>query len=189
MSVIRTFIAINIDNNTRNNISKIQNRFKASQVDIKFVNPNNIHITLLFIGNVRLNQTAEILKLLKISILKIKPFKILPSNLGCFPNNKIPRILWVGIDNGKEHLIELNRQLSSQLKYFYIKEKKDYQPHITIGRIKTNKNAGEIKKILLNPIEQLFQPIEVRSISFMKSTLTQYGPKYGTIAKLDLLSD
>jgi RNA 2',3'-cyclic 3'-phosphodiesterase len=188
MSFIRTFIAVDIDSATRKSISRIQDLLKSSQADIKFIEPDNIHITLIFLGNINSDQIQELEKALKIPPLKREPFKVLPSDIGCFPNEKNPRILWLGIAEGRENLIDLNRELLLRLEQFYPKEKRAYKPHITIGRLKSNKNIAELKKRLSNIPKQVFNPIKVDSLSFIKSKLSQDGPKYEVISELKLLS-
>ncbi|MDP8217035.1 MAG: RNA 2',3'-cyclic phosphodiesterase [Candidatus Kaelpia imicola] len=184
MPTLRTFIAIEIDDETRNRISKIQNSFKKSGAEIRFVAPNNIHITLIFIGNIEITKVNEMKKVLQNPISDIRIFKILPKDIGCFPNAKNPRILWIGIKDGVERLIELNKKIKLLLKNCKITtDNREYHPHMTIGRIRPSKDISTLETTLLNFPEQRFQQIDVDRISLIKSNLTSDGPRYETIAR------
>ncbi len=187
MPTLRTFIAVEIDDDTRNKISQIQNSFKNHKTGIKLVAPNNIHITLIFIGNIEISKISEIDKELQSFISAIKPFEILPKKIGYFPNIKNPKIIWIGIEDGKEILIKLNEKIKPLLKNCKITtEDRDFHPHITIGRIKSSNNTEKLKTVLLNLPEQRFNPIYINSISLIESNLTPEGPQYKTIVKWEL---
>ncbi|MDP8254025.1 MAG: RNA 2',3'-cyclic phosphodiesterase [Candidatus Kaelpia aquatica] len=187
MSALRTFIAIEIDDKTRTIISNIQNSFKKSKADIRLIAPDNIHITLIFIGNIEATKVDEIRKELQNLISSTKVFKILPKDIGCFPNTKNPKILWIGIKDGAEKLIELNKKIKLLLDGCKITtDDRDFHPHITIGRVKSSNNIDALKATLLNFSEQSFQQIAVERISLIKSNLTPAGPQYKTITRWEL---
>ncbi len=179
MSTFRGFIAIEI--NATSSILEFEKEIKKTGADIKLVEPQNIHITLKFLGDVEETLIDEIERIMKNAVKEIKPFTMKLNETGVFPNNNYVRVIWIGIKEAQiietivktidEHLSELG----------FKKENRGFSPHLTIGRVKSAKN----KQILLEVIEKYkdveFSIQEVKSIKLMKSDLTSAGPIYTTI--------
>ena len=184
MSMFRGFIAIEI--NATPSILEFEKEIKKTGADIKLVEPQNIHITLKFLGDVEETLIDEIARIIKDAVKEIKPFTMKLNGTGVFPNNNYVRVIWIGIKEAQiietivktidEHLSELG----------FRKEKRGFSPHLTIGRVKSAKN----KQILLEVIEKYkdveFSIQEVKSIKLMKSDLTSKGPIYSTMREVKL---
>ena len=99
MEKIRTFIAIDIKYNEK--INNLINEIKKSGAIIKLVEPENIHITLKFLGDVSHNKLSDIEDIIKNSISDIEPFQFNLEGVGVFPNQKFLKILWIGIKNSE----------------------------------------------------------------------------------------
>jgi 2'-5' RNA ligase len=185
---IRIFIAINLDSEIIEYLNSLQNNFNASGLKIKWVEKNNLHITIKFLGFVSLNQIELLKPVLKEISNQFSPFLIqLSSDVGVFPNFKMPRIIWVGIKEGRNELKELYDCI--ELNLFtkgFPREDKNFSNHITIGRVKfiTDKNNFILLLKSIN-IKKLSQ--KVNSIELMESKLTPNGPIYSIAAKFPLL--
>ncbi|MFH1450006.1 MAG: RNA 2',3'-cyclic phosphodiesterase, partial [bacterium] len=115
LNFIRTFIAINIEDKIKEEISKIIKALKNDQDEIKWIEKESFHLTLKFLGNVRIFQVEEIYEKLQIIAGSILPFKISFSNLDIILNKKTPKIIWVGIKEGSKELIELTEEIEISL--------------------------------------------------------------------------
>lgn len=174
---IRSFIAIEIPYDIRMNISNQVKLLSKDDFSVRWVDKDNLHITLLFLGDVDydfINKGIEILSTITKSQQK---FKISLQNFGAFPSIKQPRIIWIGIKDGVNDLITLQSKIENNfVKIGYKSELKKYHPHLTIGRVKfrfTNQKIFETQYQSENFV--------VESVSLFKSDLTPKGPIYSKI--------
>ena len=184
MKTFRGFIAIDI--NVTPNILKFLKEITNSNADVKLVEPQNIHITLKFLGDVQEDKINDIEQIMKDSIKEIKPFTIKLSETGVFPNQNYIRVVWIGIKDA-ETIETIARNIDERLSQLdFKKEKRGFSPHLTIGRVKTAKN----KQLLLKAIEDYkdfeFCTQDVNSIKLKKSDLTPKGPIYTTLKEVKL---
>jgi len=185
---IRSFIAVNLNSEIKEYLTSLQNILNIPGSKIKWVEKDNLHLTMKFLGYISLEQTVLIKSELKEIANRCSPFIIkLSSNIGIFPTYKMPRIIWVGIKEGVNQLEELYNSIETMLyKKGFPRENKDFSNHITIGRVKFIKDKANfiqiLKRIKINNLSQ-----EVSSIDLMKSKLTPSGPIYNITAKFPLL--
>lgn len=188
MEKIRAFIAINLSSDIKEYLSSLKNNLKIGNSKIKWVEENNLHITLKFLGYI-LPQQLELIDLgLKKITNQYLPFSIkLSSDIGIFPSYKMPRIIWVGIRESSRELTELYNSIEETLyKNGFPKENKRFSGHITIGRIKYIKDKDSLINSLKQiRIERFSQKVE--SVELMESELTPKGPVYHVFHKYLLL--
>ncbi len=181
---LRCFIAIEIPEAIRKSIADIIDSLKKSGSDVKWAADENIHITLQFLG-----KTEEaLIPTIKEALVKILspyfPFYIKITNVGCFPNERRPRVIWVGIEE-PQALIHLHEDIADELvKFGYQKEERGFTPHVTIGRVKSNKNMNELLKRLEELRAMRFSDFEAQNITLMKSELKPSGAKYYGLAEI-----
>ncbi|MGE4357788.1 MAG: RNA 2',3'-cyclic phosphodiesterase [Candidatus Omnitrophota bacterium] len=182
---IRTFIAIEISESLREEFSQLQNELRKSEADVKWVEPKNMHLTLKFLGNTEEKKIEEIERTLRIISDQTKPFAVTFQGLGAFPKLDFPRVIWVGIEKGKEELTQLANKIEKNLiSIGFASEKKPYSAHLTLGRVRSFKNKEKLNKIIKEKLS--FQPknsLAVNKISFLKSELTPAGPLYTRLAE------
>ncbi len=188
MEKIRTFIAVNLNPEIKEYLTSLQNILNIPESKIKWVEKNNLHLTMKFLGYISLEQTELIKSELKGIANRCSPLTIkLSSNIGIFPTYKMPRIIWVGIKEGISELKELYNSIENNLSNKgFPREDRDFSGHITIGRVKFIKDKANfiqiLKRIEVNNFSQ-----EVGSIDLMESKLTPNGPIYNITAKFPLL--
>lgn len=188
MEKIRTFIAVNLDPEIKDYLASLQNILNIPESKIKWVEKNNLHLTMKFLGDISLEQTELIKSELKKIASRYSPFIIILSpNIGVFPIYKMPRIIWVGIKEGISELKEIYNSIENKLSNKgFPREDKDFSGHITIGRVKFIRDKNNfiqiLKRIEVNNFTQ-----EVGSIDLMESKLTPSGPIYNIAAKFPLL--
>ena len=180
---MRLFIALDLNLKNKEALSLLQSDLKKATGDIKWVKPGNIHLTLKFLGEVREEKIPQITQALKESASRIKPFAIEIKNPGVFPNWRAPRILWVSVENGKDKLRDLSAYLGRALiQLKFPPERREFSPHITLGRIKSGLNKDilvkRIKEINFTSMHQ-----EISSIVLYKSALSCGGPVYEKLSE------
>lgn len=178
---IRTFIALEIDQTTKEKIIEFQNKIKQTQsIKASWVESSRIHLTLKFLGDTRLKNIEEIKDTIKECFKNTKAINCTLTKIGAFPNEKFPRVVWVGIEEGRDQIIDLSIKLENSLSELgFKKEKREFKTHITICRAKQLLDYGKFS-LTLNQINETFKPIEfiLNKIIFFESKLTQKGPIY-----------
>jgi RNA 2',3'-cyclic 3'-phosphodiesterase len=183
---MRLFVAVNISKENKNKISKIQSVLKKSGADAKWVEENNLHLTLKFLGEVEENKVNHIIEKLKQVVLDVKKFEVDFESVGVFPTEMSPRVLWIGTGKGAEELKNLTEKTETLFEEIgFEKEKRKFSPHLTVGRFRSSKG----KEKLLDIIKSLtFEKIteEVKSVFLIKSVLTPKGSIYSIVEKFCL---
>jgi len=184
MGKFRAFIAIDVELSSQ--ITDIVNDLKNSGADIKLVKPENMHITLKFLGDTDEKFVGQIREIMEKSVENIKSFEIKLKNTGVFPNENYIKVVWIGIDQ-YEKLAEIAKKINEGLsKIGFKKEKRDFSPHLTIGRLKTGKNKDKILHIITRYENTEFNTFKIKKIKLIKSELTPKGPIYTTIEEVKI---
>jgi 2'-5' RNA ligase len=184
MTKFRGFIAIEIDSFPK--IIELENEIKKSGAIVKFVEPQNIHITLKFLGDTDENLIDKIVEMLTESVKNIKPFEIILKGAGVFPNQNYIKVMWIGIEN-TEQMGKIAYKIDEQVSELgYEREKRKFSAHLTIARVKSAKNKEKLIQIIEKYKEIEFGKIKVDSIKFKQSELTPKGPIYTTLKEIKL---
>ncbi|PWH14051.1 MAG: RNA 2',3'-cyclic phosphodiesterase [Anaerolineae bacterium] len=190
MSLLRAFIAIDIPPEIRQAIShETAGLRQACGRAVRWVATENIHLTLKFLGEV----SSANLELLRQSIhaecAQTAPFEISVAGLGCFPNPRHPRVLWVGLSAPSE-LTHLQRQIeNAATRLGYTPEEKPFSPHLTIGRVREQITPTELqtlRKLLEQSTVSALGTFTVREVHIYKSELRPEGPQYSRLATAQL---
>lgn len=178
---MRIFIAVDICNpEVLGNLSRARDLLVESKADLKPVATENIHITIRFIGETPSNIVNEICR--ELSNIEIKPFKVRVKGLGAFPNMNRPRVIWAGVVEGVEELAKIHEDVEKMLKRFKIPmDREEFVPHITLARVKSDRNISRLISIVNNMIDMDFGEFVVNRIVLKKSVLTPSGPIYSDI--------
>ncbi len=184
MSMFRGFIAIDIT--PTDDILRFLNEINSVNADIKVVEPQNIHITLKFLGDTPEEKIDQIEQIIIDSVEGISPFSIKLIGTGVFPNKNYIRVVWIGIKD-IEKLVTIAKNIDEKIaKLGFKKEKRGFSAHLTIGRVKTAKNKDVLLKKIENYSDFDFGIQEVKSIKLKKSDLTPKGPIYTTMKEITL---
>jgi 2'-5' RNA ligase len=188
---MRTFIAIELSAEIKAALNKLQEQLKTANADVKWVKPQNIHLTLKFLGEIDEKKLKMIIQILEDASGKMSSFYIRLSSLGAFPKINFPRVIWVGIDKGDKETQELAAALEEKIAKIGIpKESRPFSSHITIGRIRSALNRENLVKILGELAAQFSNQaaaeFRVTKITLFKSTLMPQGPIYEVIKEAPL---
>ncbi len=183
---MRLFIACEIPEDSRKKLVTLQNEIGDEHVKIKWVEPENIHLTLKFLGEVDDTKADGI----KDSLLKIKAehFSASLSRFGVFPSESYVRVLWVGLEPANK-IEELHDKIDDALSELGFKPDSRFQTHVTLGRVKFVKNKREfVSRVrgLKGRGLEFGEPFKIDSFRLKRSTLTPKGPLYEDVAVFDL---
>ena len=183
---IRTFIAIKISNSIRERIGEFQSRLRQIRGNVKWVRPKSIHITLKFLGDVEEGRIEQISQLVEKAADGVGSFTISVGGVGAFPNERHPRVLWIGVDEGSDILSDLASRIDMALSQLgFEKEKRKYSAHLTIGRVRSPKGIeSTIKTMISEGFQQ--ESFEVDEIDVMKSQLHPTGEEYTVLHQIKL---
>jgi 2'-5' RNA ligase len=185
----RSFIAIELPPDIKKRLQSVQNELKKCGPDVKWVEPENIHLTLKFLGNVGTKDAKKIGELLEKDFSLKKSFKVTLDRLGCFPSLHSPRVLWAGFEDSKDNSKNIARHLDNSLNGLgFDKETKEFQLHATLGRFRSPRN----KIAFIEQIERLnlrFKPYDVLldNITLFESRLSPKGASYSILHSVKFL--
>jgi 2'-5' RNA ligase len=164
----------------------IEERLRATRADIKLVEPENIHVTLKFLGDTDEDLVDKIEDVMKASTAGVGPFTIKLENMGAFPKLDYMRVVWVGM-SGAESLVQIAKALNNGLKPMGFKsDKKGFKPHLTIARVRSPRNKSELRRAIDAQIDDQFGEVHVDKIVLKKSVLSSQGPTYSDVRVVPL---
>jgi len=183
---IRAFICLKIPPNLREAIDRqVISILRKTGVKCSWVKPDNIHLTLKFLGDIPQVMVPEISNKIAESVLQIPSLNLSSGKIGTF-GGRIPRVVWVGFEGDIEPLTELAKSIDSAMKSLGFKpEKRRFSPHITIGRVRNTRNVERLIETI-DRIELEKIDITLNKIILMKSTLSPQGSIYSPLATFDI---
>jgi RNA 2',3'-cyclic 3'-phosphodiesterase len=190
---IRTFIAIDTPPDFKIRAEELQNELDSVNAPVRWEKSYKLHMTLKFLGDTEMERIDKIGSVLEDIASRHRPFWLRYHGLGCFPNRKNPRIIWIGcnpLSSEFDHIRENIEKGMADLGFEM--ESRPFHPHITIGRVKIR--SGKDKRAIPDLIKKLenltFDALEneVQSILLMKSELHREGSVYSILKQISLTS-
>ncbi len=181
---IRSFIAFDLDNQViLSRLAEVQGMLVDTGASLNLVKPQNIHMTVRFLGNVALNMVDAVYEEMK--QVSFAPFEVEIRGLGAFPNLNYVRVVWAGIQKGAEELRDVFSQLEPRLRKLGFKaDPKGFSPHLTIARVRTGKNKAELTRRINELEDYEFGTVKADCLKLKKSVLTPKGPIYSTLCEV-----
>jgi len=178
---IRSFIAFDINNESiLQRMKDFQTQLAKVGADLKLVEPENIHVTLRFLGNITPATAEKIFEGMK--KLQFVPFDVKIHGVGAFPDLRYPRVLWAGITQGSDELRGIFGQLEPRLRSLgFAADPKGFSPHLTVARVKSGRNKADLAKIMVENADYDFGIMKAQCIKLKRSDLTPRGPIYSTL--------
>ncbi|MEK7742474.1 MAG: RNA 2',3'-cyclic phosphodiesterase [Nitrospirota bacterium] len=183
---LRCFISLELPEELKKNIYGYIEKLKAAGADVKWIPPENLHLTLKFLGD----TTEELLKSINERLISLSKshdrFSLQISGAGAFPNIKYPRVVWLGVHDSEE-IIKLQHDIDESMAGLGFKrDEKQFTPHLTIGRVKSMRNKDALIKELATLKEVDFGKIEVINITLMKSELKPGGAEHFKLSEIPI---
>lgn len=183
---MRLFIAIEIPNEIKTRLAALQDDLRRAEADVGWTRPENLHLTLKFLGEIAERRSDEIAAICAATAAQFPPFTLSLSAPGAFPNWRQPRVLWAGLAGEVEIARRMGARLEEQLAAAGLaREEKTFQLHLTVGRVKSNRNARQLLA-LADAYRLPALSFIVREIVLMKSELHPAGARYTPLARAPL---
>lgn len=192
--ILRTFIAIELDEPLLIAIGRVQGKLKRQTPpgSVKWVASDGIHLTLKFLGDTPAGRVPEIVAALETACTGVQPFEISVEGRGCFPNFRRPRVIWVAVRERSGALARLQAAVERHVAPLgWPTEERAFSPHLTLGRV--NRNAGPAMEAAVGAtveklvVEQIGAQ-QVTAVHLIKSDLQPTGAVYTTLATVTFRS-
>jgi 2'-5' RNA ligase len=187
MARIRTFLAIEIGDEIRRRAADLIKSLRSDGDDIKWVEPQNLHFTLNFLGDVDDTEVHDVCRVAAQVAEKIPLFELRCVGVGAFPHVGNPRTIWLGVGEGSEAMCNLQEALSVGLADLgFPREHRRYKPHLTMGRARQGGRTRHLTTKLTELAEIEAGVCIVEDVVVFSSVLEQGGPIYHPLAHAPL---
>ena len=149
LPVIRAFIAIDLSPEIQKQLDEVLRNYRAQlpNIPIRWVSASNIHLTLKFLGDVSLSNLNLLTEMIQKEVSTHHEFDISVGGSGAFPNNRQPRVVWVGVEAPPELNAVQSGIETATARLGYSREERAFSPHLTLGRVSRNANSQDVKAI------------------------------------------
>ena len=177
---IRSFLAFELPEGIKKIVARVSGEIKHSGLDARWVKPDNIHLTVIFMGNIIADDVGRLGEEVRTVCSGYSSFNVAVRGLGCFPSRQRPRVLWIGLGGDIGRLSLLKDDLQKPLTAFGIKEEnRRFKPHLTLARFRSMRKVGSELEAILKAYEALESPYEsLNELSLFKSELKPAGAVY-----------
>jgi 2'-5' RNA ligase len=184
---VRLFLAVTLPEEIKNTLGLLIERLTTPGSPVKWVKPDNIHLTLKFLGEVEEERVQAIHEVSRLAVKEVRPFKLRVEEVGAFPSLKRPRVIWVGIKRSMQ-LATLHGRIEGGFQSIgFPSEKRPWAPHLTIGRVKGNWGTKDlVEKLAGAAIEP--RTFFADSLHLIQSVLKPEGPIYTTLREIPMES-
>ena len=188
MKPLRTFIAVNVSQETCRVAGRLLKQLGAIDHGVKTIQNQNLHITLKFLGEVLVEDTPAICSAVEKACESFKDFKLVCGGLGAFPNQERPRTLWMGVEQGVDEIRELQAAIDHHTQQLgYSGENRLFVPHLTLARIRNFQ--GDFEK--LQELFDLYSPgplttTHVTEVLTYASFIDRGAPTYEVLGRCKL---
>lgn len=186
---MRTFIAIELPQFVSTALEQVQKSLRANKLNIRWVTPQHIHLTLKFLGDISAETVEPISRVLVETARNCDSIALAASGIGVFPGIKNPRVIWVGVSGKTPRLKALQQSLEEGLTALgHVREKRAFKAHLTIGRIRGAVDPIRLNSALNSVRDFKTEPFWADRICLFQSVLKPSGPVYTKIASAALAS-
>jgi 2'-5' RNA ligase len=177
---IRSFLAFELPKEIGEIVAQTSLEMRGYGLDVRWVRPANIHLTIVFMGDVEPDRLAPIMAALEPVCRAQSPFRVALEGTGVFPDRRRPNVIWIGLAGDVEAMSQFRDALQSSLSSFGIqKETRTFKPHLTLGRFRRGAAPGGGLDRALSKFADLKSPVCVlEGMTLFRSDLKPDGPIY-----------
>jgi 2'-5' RNA ligase len=188
---IRSFLAFDLPTEIRDVLARVYGEVSRSSLDVRWVRPEGIHLTVVFMGDIQESDVLPMGEQIGQVCSAYGSFTLSLKSMGCFPNSRNPRVLWVGLEGDLERMSRFRDEIQKSLVPFGIQEeKRDFRPHLTLGRFrKPGKRVADTEKLLVRYGGLTSPACSLREFVLFKSDLRAGGAVYTKMRSWPLTGD
>jgi len=180
---VRTFLALDIGRGIGDRLAEFQRKLAACDAKGRLVAPENLHVTLHFLGDVAEDMTADVCEMVEAVAGQIDPFDFEVKGIRCVPPGGRPRMIWAGVDDPTGRMALLHEALGEALGGLGLRrEERGFKPHLTLIRFKFVRNSAQVHGLADEHAEALFGTRHAAEVCVYSSQLTPQGPTYSEMA-------
>ncbi|MFZ5596837.1 MAG: RNA 2',3'-cyclic phosphodiesterase [Bacillota bacterium] len=191
MKKLRLFWAVNLPGELKAKLAAVVDRLGGCGADAKWVERDNLHVTVKFLGDVDTGRVEEITGTVSRGLKYFPAFRLDLGGPGFFPGPASPRVFWVGLSGGAGSLAEMAGIVDDVMGGLgFAREGRKFSPHLTLARIRSPRNIKELAGAVAS-LKDVFGEMggfNVSSLDLMQSDLTRSGPVYSKLASVELVS-
>ncbi len=185
MAKVRTFLAVDLPEDVRQRIMETSRQLAAAGDPVKWVEPQNLHVTLKFLGDVEDRELYDVCRVAQQGAEQVASFRAECRGIGAFPDLDRPRTIWAGVEDPEGKFTQLHARLEEGYeKLRFPRELRPYRPHITLGRQRAGRRRATggatlpLREALVQWADTSFGPLTVEAVTIYGSELTSEGPVY-----------
>jgi 2'-5' RNA ligase len=188
MGQIRTFIAVDVSAEVRARANDLANRLRVSDVKANWTKPENMHLTLKFLGDTDETLIPDVCRRVAQAAKPFTPFRLVFGEAGAFPKIDRPRTVWLGVTEGDEPIVELQSAIEDTLADLrFPREHRRFKPHLTIGRVRGGgPKQEELGRLIAGNAEFDAHSCQVSELLIFASYLEPAGPTYQILGRAPL---
>ena len=189
---IRTFIALELPPAVTLLLHKVQQELKRLKIRARWVRPENIHLTLKFLGDINPDHIDKIGAAMAGAAIEFPPVTLTVRGIGVFPGIKRPRVIWMGLGGDIRSLLALQSRLEQELaEAEFPKDKRSFKAHLTLGRLKQSVNPAVIRQMISEYATLSSDEFVCNQVILFKSDLKPSGAVYSKLkqTKLGMTND
>jgi RNA 2',3'-cyclic 3'-phosphodiesterase len=181
---IRSFIAFDLESDqVLNKLGHVQKLLVETGADLRPVAPQNIHVTMRFLGDISPPMVDKLHAIMK--NVRFTPFTIQLKGIGVFPSLNYPRVVWAAITEGTEQIKSIFTQLEPQIRTLgFAADRYGFNPHLTIARVRSGKNKQNLAEFVTKKADYEFGTIQAKCLRLKRSQLSPKGPTYTTLREV-----
>jgi len=187
---VRAFVAVELDPALREAVADLLRHLQKAVGGVRWVDPEGVHITLKFLGEVEAGRIPPIASALETAVRPLAPFNLRLGTPGAFPDPQRPRVLWLAVEEPTGALARLQRAVEEALTALgFPPEERPFTPHLTLGRVGAQAGEGVRRRAGLALAGLKVPPgltMRVTTVSLMRSHLSPQGARYTRLARIPL---
>jgi 2'-5' RNA ligase len=185
---IRSFLAFELAPELKEVISGVSAQLRKSRLDARWVRPEGIHLTVVFLGEVAKEDLEAMNDPIRGVCASYAPFSVALKGVGCFPNVRKPRVIWLGLEGDRERMARFRDELQRALSPFGIEpERRAFAAHLTLGRFRNPvRSDGELDRYLGQYAEIKGPACTLRELILFRSDLKPAGAEYTGLGSFPL---
>jgi RNA 2',3'-cyclic 3'-phosphodiesterase len=187
--MLRAFVAVEMPGPVRKALEEVQSSLQQLKIRARWIRPENIHLTLKFLGNIPAGHVPSIGDVLRVVAQGHGSFSLSVAGVGVFPDIRRPKVIWVGLTGRPDALTPLQQDLDGRLAALgFPRTEKPFRGHLTIGRFRAEGPPGPVADAVKRFAAATFGTFVVEEIVLLKSDLRPEGPLYTPLAREKLMA-